>query len=51
MQELIEIRNRIQSEYEHAINSGDSYGEVEGLHTALRIIDQRIEQICEEKDK
>jgi len=50
MQELIKIRDRIQGEYEHAINSGDSYGEVEGLHTALRIIDQRIAEICEEKD-
>jgi len=50
MQELIKIRDRIQGEYEHAIYSGDSYGEVEGLHTALRIIDQRIEEICKDKD-
>ena len=50
MQELIKIRDRIQGEYEHAINTGDSYGEVEGLHTALRIIDQRIAEICKEND-
>ena len=49
MQELIKIRDRIQGEYEYAINTGDSYGEVEGLHTALRIIDRRIAEICEEK--
>ena len=48
MQELLRIRDRIQGEYEHAINSGDSYGEVEGLHTALRIIDERIAEICKE---
>ena len=47
MQELIKIRDRIQGEYEYVINAGDSYMEADGLHTALRIIDQRIEEICE----
>ena len=48
MQELLKIRDRILDEYEHAVNSGDSYLEADGLHTALRIIDKRIEEICKE---
>jgi hypothetical protein len=50
MQELIKIRKRIQKEYDHAVNTGDSYLEAEGLHTALRIIDKHIAEISEEKD-
>ena len=50
MQELIKIRDRIQGDYEHAVNTGDTYLEADGLLAALRIIDQRIEEICEEKD-
>ena len=49
MQELIKVRDRIQGDYEHAVNTGDTYLEADGLLAALRIIDERIEQICEEK--
>ena len=48
MEELLKIRDRIQGEYEYVVNSGDSYLEADGLHTALRIIDERIHEICEE---
>ena len=50
MQELIKVRDRIQGDYEHAVNTGDSYMEADGLQAALRIIDERIEQICKEKN-
>ena len=49
MQELIKVRDRIQGDYEHAVNTGDTYLEADGLLAALRIIDERIEQICKEK--
>ena len=49
MKELIKVRDRIQGDYEHAVNTGDTYLEADGLLAALRIIDERIEQICEEK--
>ena len=49
MQELLKIHDLIQSEYEHAVNIGDTYMEADGLLAALRIIDERIEQICKEK--
>lgn len=48
MEELIKVRDRIQGEYEYAINSGDTYFEVDGLLAALRIVDERISQICKE---
>ena len=48
MQELIKVRDRIQGDYEHAVNTGDTYLEADGLQAALRIIDERIEQICKE---
>ena len=51
MQELIKIRDRIQGEYEDAVNFGDvDWREADGLLRALRIIDERIEQICAEND-
>ena len=50
MQELIKIRDRIQGEYEDAVNFGDvDWREADGLLRALRIIDQRIAEICKEK--
>ena len=49
VQELLKIRDRIQDDYEHAVNTGDTYLEADGLLAALRLIDERIEQICEEK--
>ena len=49
MLELLKIRDRIQGEYEDAVNTGDrDWREAEGLATALHIIDERIEEICEE---
>ena len=45
MQELLKIRDRIQGEYEDAIDRMDVYNEADGLQAALRIIDERIEQI------
>ena len=48
MEELLKIRDRIQDEYDYVINAGDSYLEADGLHTALRIIDERIAEICKE---
>ena len=50
MQELLKIRDRIQGDYEHAVNTGDTYGEADGLQWALRIIEERIHEICEEND-
>ena len=49
MQELLKIRDRIQGDYEHAVNTGDTYMEVNGLYWALKIIEERINEICEEK--
>ena len=50
MQELIKVRDRIQGEYEDAINFSDvDWREADGLLRALKIIDQRIEEICKEK--
>ena len=49
MQELLRIRDRIQGEYEDAVNTGDrDWREAEGLAVALHIIDERIAEICEE---
>lgn len=49
MEELLKIRDRIQGEYEDAVNTGDrDWREADGLQVALRIIDDRIEEICEE---
>ena len=51
MQELLKIRDRIQSEYEDAVNFSDvDWREADGLLRALRIIDQRIEEICKENN-
>jgi hypothetical protein len=48
MEELITIRDRIQGEYEDLVTYGDKYLETDGLHAALRIIDERIREICKE---
>ncbi len=48
MQELLKIRDTIQAEYEEVVNWADINGEADGLLMALRLIDQRIEQICKE---
>ena len=48
MQELLKIRDRIQGEYEDAINNMDIDNEADGLLMALKIIDGRIAEICEE---
>ena len=49
MQELLKIRDRIQGEYEDAVNTGDrDWREADGLRLALLIIDDRIAEICEE---
>ena len=50
MQEFIKVRDRIQGEYEDCVYSGDKYLEADGLQAALRIIDERIAQICKEKN-
>ena len=50
MQELLKIRDRIQGEYEDAINFSDvDWREADGLLRALRIVEERIHEICEEK--
>lgn len=49
MLELLKVRDRIQGEYEDAVNTGDrDWREADGLQVALRIIDERIEEICKE---
>ena len=48
MQELLKIRDRIQGEYEAAVNDMDINNEADGLLMALRMIDNRIAEICEE---
>lgn len=48
MQELLRIRDRIQGDYEDAINNMDIDNEADGLLMALKIIDDRIAEICEE---
>ena len=48
MQELIKIRDRIQGEYEDAVDRMDIDNEADGLLMALRMIDERIAEICEE---
>ena len=50
MQELLKIRDILQGDYEHAVNTCDTYGEADGLLWALRVIDERIDQICKEKE-
>ena len=50
MQELLKIRDRIQGDYEHAVNTGDTYLEADGLQAALRIVEERIHEICEENN-
>ena len=51
MRELLKIRDRIQGEYEDAVNFGDvDWREADGLLRALKIIDDRIAEICEEKN-
>ena len=50
MLELLKVRDRIQGEYEDAVNTGDrDWREADGLRVALRIIEERIHEICEEK--
>ena len=49
MQELLKIRDRIQGEYEDAVDRMDIDNEADGLQAALRMIDDRIAEICEEK--
>ena len=46
--ELIKVRDRIQGEYEDAIDRMDVDNEADGLRAALRMIDDRIAAICEE---
>ena len=48
MQELIKIRDRIQGEYEAAVNDMDINNVADGLLMALRMIDNRIAEICKE---
>ncbi len=50
MQELLKIRNRISDEYEHVVHFGDTYLEADGLLAALKVIDQRIDEICKENN-
>ena len=51
MQELLKIRDRIQGEYEDAVNTGDrDWREADGLLVALRIVEERIHEICEENE-
>ena len=47
MKELMLIRNRISDEYEHVIHFGDTYLEADGLLAALKVIDERIDEIIE----
>ena len=49
MEELLKLRDTIQDEYQHAVDTMDTYCEADGLLAALRLIDERIAQICEEK--
>lgn len=48
MQELLKIRDRILGEYEDAVDRMDIDNEADGLLMALRVIDDRIAEICEE---
>lgn len=48
MQELIKVRDRLLGEYEDAVNDMDIHNEADGLLHAIRIIDERISQICKE---
>lgn len=48
MQELLKIRDRILGDYEDAVNNMDIDNEADGLLMALKIIDVRIAEICEE---
>ena len=48
MQELLKIRDRIQGEYEDAVGTVRDWREADGLLIALRIVEERIHEICEE---
>lgn len=50
MEQLLKVRDTIQGDYEHAVNTGDTYLEAEGLLAALRIIDEQIKRICKENN-
>ena len=48
MKELIKIRDRIQGEYEDAVNFGTvDWREADGLLRALKIIEQRMDELIE----
>ena len=48
MKELLKIRDRLQGEYEHAIDTMDTYGEAEGLKLAVAMVTEQINAIIDE---
>lgn len=50
MKELMQLRDRLIGEYEHAIDMMDNYGEADGLLLAVKMVEERIEEIIEENN-
>ena len=50
MEQLLKIRDIVQSEYEYHVNACDPQGMVEGLHMALILIDEQKDILVKEYD-
>ena len=50
MKELMGLRDRLLGEYEHAIDTMDINGEADGLLFAIKMVEQRIDEIIEENN-
>ena len=49
MKELMKLRDRLLGEYEYAIDQMDKYGEADGLLVAIKMVEEQIDHIIEEK--
>ena len=47
---LLTLRDEVYAEHKHAVDSGDSYMEADGLSTALRMIEQKIQAEVDFRD-
>lgn len=47
MKELMKLRDRLIGEYEHAVDTMDTYGEADGLLVAIRMVEEQIDSLVE----